>query len=453
MIELHSLIEQRAPTRLTQIAIHRTNGPEFCGPCPWCQGTDRFHVWPYSERAHYWCRVCERSGDAIQFLKDYCNLSFVEACQELNIEPGNTVSHAAPMFFDDNPPCAKWQDFARSLIDKADHYLWSDQGQSALSYLKQRGFTGETIKNAHLGYIPLARDGKWFTRSFADWGLTDEMLSEKQKAKGNVKVPPGILIPWFGDGQIWKLAIKRFEATDSDMKYGQVVGSKDALYGSDNLQRNKPILLCEGEFDALSALQEAGDSITAIGTGSAAKGRLPLWIARIATYASQVLLSFDGDEAGSDAATYWKDIFGEKAIPWPPYSHDINDMLRDGKDIRQWVQTGLSIAASPVPPPAREEVKPPFPCAACKVDLNNPDINAFVDEQEHFYCEACWQSRNPMLICSECGGQNTTLYTGTTICYRCQFHRMKPAILTKPQPAISTWEQARSTMKHTQAAL
>jgi len=320
-------------------------------------------------------------------------MTYPEACAELGIETGSTISHAAPMFFDDEPPCKAWQDFARMLIEKAEKYLWSDQGHTALAYLKKRGFVDATIRNAHLGYIPLARDGKWFTRSFADWGLTDEMLSEKQKEKGNVKVPPGILIPWQADEQVWKLAIKRFEAKLDEMRYGQVVGSKDALFGSDGLARGKPVLLCEGEFDALSALQEANDLISPIATGSAVKGRLPLWIARIATYASQVLLGFDSDNAGSEAIAYWHDIFGDKAVVWPPYSHDINQMLQDGKNIRQWVETGLSIATTPLQPLAREVVAEPFICSGCQCDLNNPEINRFVDDDEHFYCEKCWQAR------------------------------------------------------------
>ncbi len=57
-----------------------TNGGEFAGPCPWCGGTDRFCVWPEKdEHGKYWCRGCERKGDAIQYLRDYRGLSYSEA--------------------------------------------------------------------------------------------------------------------------------------------------------------------------------------------------------------------------------------------------------------------------------------------------------------------------------------------------------------------------------------
>jgi hypothetical protein len=36
------------------ITLKRVGGDEHAGPCPWCGGADRFHVW--RERGNYWCR-------------------------------------------------------------------------------------------------------------------------------------------------------------------------------------------------------------------------------------------------------------------------------------------------------------------------------------------------------------------------------------------------------------
>lgn len=451
MIDLNALIEREASTRLTRVAT--TGGGEYAGPCPWCGGVDRLRVWPFSERPHYWCRGCEASGDAIQFLKDYKHLSYVEACQELDIAPGDTQQHETPLFFDDQPPCKAWQDMARALMERAERFLWKNKARAALDYLLKRGFTEATIKQAHLGFIPLV-DGKWFTSPFSGWGLTDDMLSDKQREKGCVRVPSGILIPWQADGQVWKLAMKRFEAGKDEPKYGQVIGSKDALYCVDSsLTRGKPVLLCEGEFDCLSVSQEAGDLIAPIATGSASKGRIPLWIAKVATTASQVLLCFDLDLAGSEAAAYWKETFGEKAMPWPPQRHDINDMLQaERPTIRQWITTGLSIATVPLRPLARGEARDdePFFCTLCRCDLYVYEGQAYYSAEGQPYCDNCWviQAAPPppasrptdWLICSQCR-QCTSCYHHDDVCGDCWFASQPKAAVS--QLPFVTWARPK----------
>src|SRR5437764_15116888 len=65
-----------------------THGGEYAGPCPFCGGRDRFRVWPNMAQPRYWCRVCRKSGDAIQYLRDHDNLSFVEARAQVGMDNG-----------------------------------------------------------------------------------------------------------------------------------------------------------------------------------------------------------------------------------------------------------------------------------------------------------------------------------------------------------------------------
>ena len=44
----------------TELKPKSSAATEHAGPCPWCGGRDRFVVWP----ARWWCRQCERQGDA-----------------------------------------------------------------------------------------------------------------------------------------------------------------------------------------------------------------------------------------------------------------------------------------------------------------------------------------------------------------------------------------------------
>jgi hypothetical protein len=292
------------------------------------------------------------------------------------------------MSFDDDPPCKEWQSFAQTLVDKAQAYLW-EKGHDALSYLLKRGFSEATIRQANLGYIPLSKDGTWYSRPFSDWGLTDEMLSDRQREKGCVKVPNGIIIPWYCGENLYKLAVKRFEAGPNEPRYGQVVGSRDSLFNADSLARGKPVMLVEGELDCLSCQQEAGDLIAPIATGSTAKGRTPLWIARLASQASTILLSFDNDEngAGDKAADEWLEIL-PNALRWPPLSHDVNQMLQDGKDIKKWVsrELGLATMAPVVDEPVVVQPEPlePFPVWLTRIEA---EIDALPGKEEIWCCQ------------------------------------------------------------------
>ena len=60
--------------------VGSTNGGEWAGACPSCGGTDRFRVWPLENGAgRWWCRQCKKTGDAIQYLRDFRGMDFKAA--------------------------------------------------------------------------------------------------------------------------------------------------------------------------------------------------------------------------------------------------------------------------------------------------------------------------------------------------------------------------------------
>jgi len=185
----------------------------------------------------------------------------------------------------------------------------------------------------------LQKDGRWYSDSFEGWGLDPAKLTQQQRDKGCVRVPNGILIPWFEGTTIWKLAVKR---PGEKMDYGQVLGSAEGLYNIGSIQYEKPAMLVEGEFDALSVIQEAGDLVACVATGSAARGRNPRWTAEL-MQASFLVQSFDDDEGGNTGAVHWLSTY-EKCFRFEPIgAKDPNDMLRayDGQFVRDWVKAAL----------------------------------------------------------------------------------------------------------------
>lgn len=357
-VNLVDLIEQHSGVGLREAARHWQDGPEFWGMCPFCGvGNDRFHCWPQAPvRPHYWCRVCGASGDGIQFLRDYEQMSYVEACQELGLDPDDkSPAPVRKAIGKDAIPGDLWQDRARDLIHTAQKCLWSSKGAQALAYLCQRGFTDETIRAYELGYIPAGDDGLWLEDNPAQWGLLSDDCQN-----GVVKLPRGILIPWRMSSDVWKLEVRLYPEPKKEgaKKLPSIKGSKDCLYNINAFQTEKPVILCESALDAISGMQACGGQVTFVATGGSKQAQQFIWTEGLKR-ASCVLVAFDNDESGEEGAQYWLDSLSnaERAYPW---AHDINDMLKNGLDICDWLTNELEAYElshrKPVPAAAPVEV-------------------------------------------------------------------------------------------------
>jgi len=315
--------------------LHRvasTHGGEYAGPCPWCGGRDRFRGQPHADRLWYWCRQCGCKGDAIQYLRDRQGLTYREACARV----GRSLD-ASPPFEEAPPPrpprlavppSAAWQDQGRGFCEAAQTQLWGPKGAAALAYLHRRGLTDDTIHAARLG-----SHGVEMWEKPQRWGLA----ADQRK----IWLPPGIVFPWLVGSDLWRISIRRVDDTvGKAQRYVVVSGSSNTLYGLDTLKPNAPAMIVEGLLDALSVLQEAGDLLAVVATGSTTGGRLERWIGRL-SLASTVLVSLDADAAGEQASAWWLQALGPRAKRWRSYWGDPNQMLQDGVDLRTWVREGL----------------------------------------------------------------------------------------------------------------
>ena len=326
----------------------RSDGKEYHGSCPWCGGTDRFAFW---DSGRYSCSIrasgCgHEGGDMLHFLREYLGLSFFEACEELGVDPGSKyVRSFHPLPSEDGPPSGKWQERAAAVLHRGQLLLWSDRGRGALDYLRARGLTEETIRLARLGYIPPTSEGRWYRDQQEQWGLSAE-----EDADPCVWLPEGILIPWFADGALWKLQVRRLTGwEEGHARYVQIRGSQEGLYNVDAIRVGTPLVLVEGEFDALSGQQACPDLAAYVATGATTRGRRDRWIARMGL-ASCVLVAFDSDPAaqigkgaGEEGAGYWVRVLPH-ALRWVPWAHDLNEMLVQGQDVRAWVVLGRATA-------------------------------------------------------------------------------------------------------------
>jgi len=359
-MNLLNLIGRDTPLRRTS----SKNGGEYSGPCPLCRrGQDRFKVWPAQGR---WACLgikagragCDRGGDAIDYLRQHDGLSYAAARAvwgwSLGIGapaslPLPSPAPWAPPTEPLRPPSAVWQQRALAWVAYCERTLFGERGRHVRAWLAQRGLGEACMRQARLGYHP---DDHYDARSL--WGLSvDAAQNHGEQAggepHGRVWLPNGVVIPWFIDGAIWRVNVRRLltpgQVSAGQTKYVGPAGFTNALYGADSLAPNRPVVLVEGEIDALTLVQTAGDLVAAVATGSTGGARRAGWVARLAL-APLVLVAFDADAngAGDQAAGWWLNVLAKAVRLRPVGGKDVNAMHTAGIDVRAWVQAGLSAA-------------------------------------------------------------------------------------------------------------
>jgi DNA primase len=357
--------------------VSSVSGGEYAGPCPACGGDDRFRLWPAHPvgKLRWWCRGCERSGDDVDFLRlvgeDAAASNLLRdrlgdsVMRREYIAEGTRYALAdaalgrdrrgyAPGSGRYKPPSLQWQRRAGEFLRYARDQLWNGPDPWPLDYLRGRGLSDALIEAAELGYNPKPMHDKP-----ERWGL------EPADGKKGVWLGQGIVIPWEIDEELWRLNVRlRFPIKDrktgKQTKYLGPRGLANGLYGADTLGISRPAILVEGEIDALTIAQYAGDLVSVAATGSTHGARLARWVACL-SLPPLVLVAFDNDPetaAGDAAAAWWLDTLAN-ARRWRPYWRDVNQMARDGASVRGWVEAGLS-QATELSPAARQPNNKPF---------------------------------------------------------------------------------------------
>lgn len=271
----------------------------------------------------WYCFGCNAGGDAIAWMQQYHKMSFAEALKALGGEPDKRPVRALPRYISAPaaPPPLNWQADAWHIIERAQDELWSESGAQAREYLERRGFAPKTLDLWQIGYVP---------------GAFDEWVRWH-----NLSVPCGILIPWVTGGQVWALKVRR---SHGDPKYLMVKGSNTSgvYLGATILSASrKPLVLIEGEFNALSVWQAANKWVSVISPGSASGIIDYRWWGHLATL-PEILLVADKDQAGDKMREKYG-LFAHRmrAVTIPEPHKDANDLLiADGNEgIVKWLKS------------------------------------------------------------------------------------------------------------------
>lgn len=370
---------------------------EYAGPCPECGGRDRFVIFVNQGKdglGRFWCRGCGRGGDAVQFLREFLNMGFREACRELGREPPEdarpgvrqaSLNTPRPVSWEpraNSAPAKKWQEKAGVLVAWAERQLQANTHQ--LRWLQEeRGIRLETTARARLGWIP--------KNLFLDreaWGLPPAVKQDGSSKKHFI--PEGLLIPVFSpSGGVLRLKVRRFKPGPNGPKYLPIPSEPKNIAPLLVQAEARAWAVVESELCALLLAQEAGDLVNVAALGSAVY-RPDAELFPQLVGAPFVLVSLDFDEAGNKAAwAWWSEHFPPKNCRvWPvPEGKDPSEAWQLGWELRSWIEAGLppalalSTRVTSVPPLA--DVAMPAPQGTGQAEEAAPSPGGLEAGQEN----------------------------------------------------------------------
>lgn len=256
--------------------LKRWSVGEMAGPCPKCGGKDRFHV---HANGWWFCRQChEKRGDAFDLLQ-WLGLApdFGAAVALLKSIGGNPI--ALPVTPKREPDGdapgwrdPAWQQWAQGIVQAGIARLTRGDrdGYFGREYLRKRGLEPATWKRFNLGY-------------------------SLKRGRG------AIIIPWLRRGVV-EGVFYRF--LSGEQRYGGEARSERRLFGLDVLQGRPILLIVEGEINAMSLWQEAGDLADVLsfgGEGALQRIEIVQELREIASRYRYVLLWLDDPQRAAAA--------------------------------------------------------------------------------------------------------------------------------------------------------
>lgn len=129
---------------------------DYWANCPFHQEkTSSFHV--EDRKGFYYCFGCHAKGDAITFLKDAENMSFMEAVEVLAGEAGMPMPERDPRAQERQDQRTKLSDVMEQAAQFYRLQFRAAKGQNARDYIQRRGLSEATVETFEIGYAPDTR--------------------------------------------------------------------------------------------------------------------------------------------------------------------------------------------------------------------------------------------------------------------------------------------------------
>ena len=287
----------------------RRSGSNMFGLCPFHgEKTASFSVAP--DKGIYYCFGCHKGGSAINFVMELEGLSYPDAVRSLAKNCGMEVP-------EDEQYQSRYRGQERlwALHKEAARFfhscLYAPAGQNALQYALDRGMTKSTLTKFGIGYAPNSWDE--LVKAMRQKGYTDQEL--KDSGLVTVSQKSGNIFDRFRDRLMFPIIDVRGNVigfggrimNNNDPNAAKYLNSPETsifnkrknLFGLNYAKKSKLgyLILVEGYMDAIALHQYGFDcAVASLGT-SLTEEHATL----ISRYVEQVVLIYDGDEAGQRA--------------------------------------------------------------------------------------------------------------------------------------------------------
>lgn len=302
---------------------------DMWAPCPFHhEKTASFHV--DDQKGFYYCFGCHAKGDAISFVKETENVSFIEAVEILAREAGLPMPARDPKAQEKQDHRSQLAEVMEQAVQFFRLQLKTRAGAEARDYLKRRGLDDQALDRWEIGFVPEGWQGLWDHlrgKNVAEDLILGAGLA-KPSNKGKkpydtfrnrimfpIRDPRGRCIAFGGRAMDPNDNAKYLNSPETDL-----FDKGRSLYNHGPARqaagKGQPLIVAEGYMDVI-ALGEAGfgASVAPLGTAITEHQLQLLW--RIS---DEPIIALDGDTAGLRAAMRAVDL----ALP----------LLEAGKSLR-----------------------------------------------------------------------------------------------------------------------
>ena len=330
-------------------------GANFTALCPFHkEKSPSFNVNPHKQIFH--CFGCHKGGDVFSFVKEYENIGFVDAVRRL------ADRAKIPLEMDQNPAAQETRHIKDQLLQLHEQITqrWQNclaneaAGQLARDYLAKRGVSEEAIKLFRLGAAPELWDDtvNWAKSKDYDLAVVEKaglILKKEETGRHYDRFRGRLMFPICDEqGRVIGFSGRILTGDEKTAKYVNSpetpIFTKSKVFFA--LDKSKRAILdagfaivCEGQLDSIACFMAGVQNIVAP-QGTAFTDQHARIIKR---YVDEVVLCFDSDNAGQNAAVRSLDsllasgLAVRVAIVPPPHDPDSFIKANGGEAFRQLI--------------------------------------------------------------------------------------------------------------------